>query len=364
MKKIFLCCLVLSFLNAFSQDEQSLDTTWSQDPTITFSGFLDAYYVYDFNQPSTPFRQTFLYNHNRHAEFNVNLAYFKVGISHHKYRGNFAIHTGTYVADNYAAEPGILKNIFEANVGISLKSSNKLWFDAGIFSSHIGFESAISADNWTLTRSILAENSPYFLAGSKITYKPTEQLEMTGLILNGWQRIQSISGNSLPSFGSQIKYTTKKKHTLNWSTFIGTNDPDISRRMRYFSNMYGQFQLTDKLGLISGFDIGIQQRSKHSNIYDIWFSPVLIAQYAFHSKWKTAFRLEYYQDKTGILIPTNTLNGFNTHGISWNVDYSPAKPILLRLETRYIGSMDAIFEKQYSLIQSNLIIATSLALKF
>ncbi|MBK8628485.1 MAG: outer membrane beta-barrel protein [Saprospiraceae bacterium] len=27
--------------------------------------------------------------------------------------------------------------------------------DAGIFPSHIGFESAISADNWTLTRSLL-----------------------------------------------------------------------------------------------------------------------------------------------------------------------------------------------------------------
>jgi hypothetical protein len=52
-----------------------------------------------------------------------------------------------------------LKNIYEANVGISLNKKNNLWVDAGVMPSHIGFESAISMDNWYLTRSLLAENS-------------------------------------------------------------------------------------------------------------------------------------------------------------------------------------------------------------
>jgi hypothetical protein len=70
-----------------------------------------------------------------------------------------AFHAGTDSNDHYANEPGLLKNIYEANVGISLNKKNNLWVDAGVMPSHIGFESAISMDNWYLTRSLLAENS-------------------------------------------------------------------------------------------------------------------------------------------------------------------------------------------------------------
>jgi hypothetical protein len=50
-------------------------------------------------------------------------------------------------------------------------------------------------------------------------------LEIAGLIVNGWQRIQRLQGNSLPSFGTQINYSPTEKITFNWSTFIGTDDP-------------------------------------------------------------------------------------------------------------------------------------------
>jgi hypothetical protein len=45
-----------------------------------------------------------------------------------------------------------------------------LWLDAGIFGSHMGFESALSIDNPTLTKSFVAENSPYYWSGAKLTY--------------------------------------------------------------------------------------------------------------------------------------------------------------------------------------------------
>jgi hypothetical protein len=140
------------------------DSIWQEKPTFNISGFLDVFYVYDFNQSQGAKRQPFLFNHNRHNEFNLNLGFAKLGLEHSKYRANLALQTGTYANDNYSAEPGLLKNIFEANVGLSLNKKNNLWIDAGVFASHIGFESAISTDNWTMTRSLLAENSPYFLS--------------------------------------------------------------------------------------------------------------------------------------------------------------------------------------------------------
>lgn len=360
MRILLFSILFFSSTTAFTQN----NSAWQQIPQLNISGFLDVFYVYDFNQPQGTERQAFLFNHNRHNEFNLNLGLIKFGLDHSKYRANFAMQAGTYANDNYVAEPGILKNIFEANVGLSLNKKNNLWIDAGVFASHIGFESAISMDNMTLTRSLLAENSPYFLSGAKLTFNPNDKWEIAGLIVNGWQRIQRLEGNSLPSFGTQVNFSPTEKVTLNWSTFIGTDDPDNTRRMRYFNNFYGQFQLSNKFDLIAGLDIGAQQRAKGSSTYDIWFSPVMIGQYRINKAWKIAIRAEYYQDETGVIIPTNTPNGFKTTGLSLNLDYSPIQNIFCRLEGRWLNSSDEIFEIKSAFSNSNFIIATSIAVRF
>lgn len=239
MKKIWLFNIsVLLSLISYSGIAQQLDTL-EKPGVIKLLVFSDVFYVYDFGKPMANQRQAFFYNHNRHQEVNLNLGLLSFSLEQKRYRANLALQTGTYANDNYEAEPGLLKNIFQANIGISLNRENSLWLDAGIMPSHIGFESAISADNYTLTRSILAENSPYFLSGVKLTANLIEKWEMAVLMVNGWQRIQKLTGNSLPSFGTQINYHSSDKFQINWSTFIGTDDPDSTRRMRYFNNFYG-----------------------------------------------------------------------------------------------------------------------------
>jgi hypothetical protein len=96
------------------------DSTTNEKPEFKFFGFFDVFYAYDFNKPNSDFRQPFLFNHNRHNEFNLNLGILKTSIVHSKYRANLALHAGTYVNDNYATEPDLVKNIFEANIGLSL----------------------------------------------------------------------------------------------------------------------------------------------------------------------------------------------------------------------------------------------------
>lgn len=357
--------LILASFKISAQDTSD----WYTKPTLTFSGFTDVFYIYDLNQPQGDYRQPFLFNHNRHNEFNLNLGLLKLRLENPKYRTNLALQTGTYANDNYAYEPGLLKNIFEANIGISLNKKNNLWLDAGILPSHIGFESAISMDNLTLTRSLSAENSPYFLTGAKLSYNPSKKWEIAGLIVNGWQRIKRLEGNSLQSFGTQVNFSPTNKVTLNWSTFIGTDDPDITRRIRYFNNLYGQFQITEKLVLIAGTDIGTQQESKGSSVYDVWFSPTVIGQFRINKTWKTTIRAEYYQDETAVLIGvynavSETINGFGTSGLSLNIDYSPVQNIICRVEGRWLNSRDKVFETKTTPTNNNFIIGTSIAIKF
>ena len=358
---------LLAFLIAYSTYSIVIaqnDSTRQQEPNFKVSGFLDVFYFYDFNEPQGAERQPFLFNHNRHNEFNVNLGLAKLGIDHYKFRANFAIQTGTYANDNYAAEPGVLKNIFEANIGLSLNKKNSLWIDAGIFPSHLGFESALSSDNMTLTRSLSAESSPYYLSGTKLTFNPSNRWEIAALISNGWQRIQRLEGNSMLSFGTQINYHPTNKLTLNWSTFIGTDDPDTTRRIRYFNNFYGLFNLTNKIDLIAGFDVGVQQKFKGSSTYNTWWVPVIISRYSISSSWKCAVRAEYFQDKNNVIISTGTINGFQTIGISFNLDYLPTSNIMCRFEGRWFNSRDSVFESKTNPTNNNFIIGASIAIKF
>lgn len=332
---------------------------------LKISGYLETYYSYDFANPVNHNRPGFVYSHNRHNEVNLNLGFVKLAYNTDKVRGNIALMTGSYANANLAAEQGVLKNIFEANAGVKLSKTKNLWVDAGIFASHIGFESAIGKDCWNLTRSILADNSPYYESGVKLSYtSDNEKWFISGLILNGWQRIQRVDGNNTPAWGHQLTFKPNSKITLNSSSFIGSDTPDSIRQMRYFHNFYAQIQLNEKFGLTAGFDIGAQQKSKESSDYNTWYTPILIAKYSPTEKISIAARGEYYRDANGVIIATNTPNGFQTYGYSLNLDYTILNNIVWRIEGRGFTSKDEIFTLDKQPTTQNYFVTTSLAVSF
>ncbi len=333
---------------------------------LKITGYAELYYQYDNNNPQNNTRPSFIYSHNRNNEVNLNLGFVKANYETDKLRANLALATGTYMNANYAAEPGVLKNIYEANVGIKISKSKNLWIDAGILPSHIGFESAVSKDCFTLTRSLLADNSPYYESGAKISYtSDSGKWFISGLVLNGWQRIQRVDGNSTVAFGHHLTYKPTEKITLNSSSFIGNDKPDSIRQMRYFHNLYGIFQLTEKVALTTGFDIGAEQKTKGSKQYNIWYSPVVIARYSPTQKLSFAARGEYYQDKNGVIITTGTKNGFQTFGYSLNADYWIFPNLVWRTEVKSLNSKDHIFfNRDNEFRKNNFSAVTSLAVSF
>jgi len=362
MKKVLFGLVLLASIELIAQDTTSNPQT--SNP-LSFSVFAEAYYSYDFNKPPDNNRPFFLYSHNRHNEFNVNLAFLKGIYNAKSIRANIALAVGTYMNANYAAEPGVLKNIYEANVGVKLIKTKNLWIDAGIFSSHIGFESAQSSGCWSLTRSLVAENSPYFESGAKLTYTSDNgKLTLSALALNGWQRITRVYGNSLMSWGTQIHIKTSDKVTFNYSTFLGTDKPDSIRLWRIYHNLYAIFQFNDKIGFTSGLDIGTEQVSKGSSDKNTWYTPVGIVRFTPNRNWAIALRGEYFSDKNGVIISTGTPNGFKTFGASINVDRNIGEHLLWRTEFRTFNSKDEIFVKDNILQKNNSAITTSLALTF
>jgi len=349
-----LVCLAVN-INSFAQET----------PAVRLSGYLEMYYGYDFNKPADNSRPAFIYSHNRHNEVNLNLGFIKGSFDDGALRANIALMAGAYANANYAAEPGVLKNVYEANAGVRLGKESALWLDAGIFSSHIGFESAVSKDDWVLTRNISSENTPYYESGAKLSYSAKDgKINIAVLYLNGWQRITRQDGNSKAAGGLQVTIKPSDRLTLNYSNYLGTEGPDEEGVKRIYHNFYSIVQLTDRLGLTAGFDYGMQQQSRESNDYNKVLSPVLITRFRFTDEWAIAGRFEYYEDKKGIFVPAGTPEGFRAKGYSLNLDYAPVSYALLRLEGKLYDSPDKVFAREDGFVNHNAVVTASIALSF
>lgn len=352
MKSIFLKGLLFFGLILNAQNDKKL--------SIALSGFVETYYAYDFNSSGSESKLPFMYNYNRHNEVNLNLGLLRAKVDYDNTYASIAFHSGTYVDDNYANEK--IKFINEAFVGLYLDNLKKHSIEVGIIPSYIGFESAASATNLTLTRSILAENSPYFMTGIKYNNTVSERLKFSFFITNGWQRISRENKKLAPSIGTQLVYSTATNSLFNWSTFVGEEFNGIDFSPRYFSNLYWDKKWDSQWRTIVGFDFGLQNKSQVGNSTQMWYSPVVISQYTISPKWQTAFRAEYYQDKNNVLI--TTLDEFKTVGFSMNLDYLLNDKTKFRTELRHFNSENNLIENSTMNTTSNLFFTSSLCFEF
>lgn len=323
-------------LFAFTQTLAKAQDTTKQTKFI-FSAYTDGYFQYDANKPVNNKRPEGIYNFKRSGKVFCNLALLKATFNNKKWRVNLGIMAGDYSTYNLVAEPGLLKHVYEANIGYSL--TEKLSIDAGILPSHIGFEAAIAKDNWNLSRSLLAENSPYYETGIKLNYAFNNKLSASALVLNGWQNIKDY--NRSKAFGTQVQYKPNNKWLFNSSTFIGNESQGSTGMLRLFHNLFitynaGKF----KTALLLDAGTEKNQYSKWSN----WSGTALLTQYSFSNKFSIASRFEYYNDKKGMIVNAYLPQPFTVTGYAFNTDYYIHKNILLRAEARLLHADKQIFE--------------------
>ncbi len=311
--------------------------------SLTPYGYVDGYYGYDLTGKA-PERPGFLYSHDRNNEFAVNNAIVGVRYQADQARGALGLHAGTYVEANYAAEPPTLRHLYEAYAGF--RPTRNTWLDVGIFGAHIGFESAISKDNWTLTRSLMAENSPYYEAGARLTWEAAPELTVTALALNGWQNLRDQ--NRAKATGWQIQWKPTAKLLVNSSTFYGNEQPqDSAGRRRYFHNFYASYAASDRLALAAVFDVGKQDRAPGEAGRDTWHAGAVFAKLQLADRWAATLRGEYYRAERSVIVgssmPAKGDPDFFVRGGSLNVDFAPVHHLLFRVEGKVLNSEAPIF---------------------
>ena len=100
-----------------------IDTSKSN---LAFTGYVEAYYGYDFNEPADHSRPSFIYSHNRHNEFNLNLGFIKAGYTTYV---NIGLNKGPVIFDR------IRNPITMEDISI-LDSSNRALIDVSFIKNY------------------------------------------------------------------------------------------------------------------------------------------------------------------------------------------------------------------------------------
>jgi len=268
-----------------------------------------------------------------HVELNsptVNLLLGKIAFDAKSWKGEFSMMSGTYSRDNLAHEIGILKNI--NSMWLSYAPSETIDILAGIYSSHIGVESPIGKECLVPTRSIVADNSPYYESGIRIRHQANNAIYAIHL-LNGWQRSSIDSMGILPAIGYEYSAYTEQLN-YRFSGFIGKISHDTSDGIRYYQHLGATYQIDSNFIVSASLDIGMQQKKG----LQAWiFAPLIMGQWSLNESLKAHGRLEYYYDPEGMII--SSMSGLSGLGFSMGIDWSYSNAMLFRAEWRQIHAM-------------------------
>lgn len=338
---------------------------------ITWGGFIDTQYALDFNSPPNGDR-AFTTQPARDNEFNLNLGFIEVNLTSPKTTGRLAFQAGTSVQSNYSSEPkrgsisggDLSRHIQEAKIGYLIGEKTRV--DAGIFFAHVGSESWISRDNLVLTRSLVAEYSPYYLSGLKITHSLSERLTAQVLVTNGWQNISE--NNKDKNLGTGVEYNFEYV-TIAYNAMFGNevsgdlNGTPRKGEFRHFHNFILKNRSPERLEWIAQADAGFQ-RKPDSPDYSSWWGASFMGRYKLNETQKVAFRLEHYEDADQIIIVTGQAAPFNATGGSLGFDQTLDEGLVWRNEIRILASTESIFPKEGALAKDNTTVTTSLAFSF
>jgi Putative beta-barrel porin-2, OmpL-like. bbp2 len=326
---------------------------------ISVGGYVDTYYGYDFNRPSSGDRPYFV-SSARHNEFNINLAYIDLKYSSARLRARFVPGAGTYMNSNYAHEPNGLKNLVEATIGVRLFADKQIWLDMGVLGSPYTNESYVSKDHIMYTRSLGAENAPYYLSGLKLTLPLTKKFNAYFYLLNGWQQI--TDQNSGKSLGTQVEFRPTNNLLINWDTYIGDERTSTSpqNRTRYFTDVY-LIYVKQKFTATACAYLGIQNRDDGiQKTADTWWHFNVCSKYTLRQKISLSGRVEYFNDPHSVMVtPITSVSGFTCASASLGVNFQIAQNVIARFEGRdFLSDRDVFIRNNVAVKDSQLAISS------
>ncbi len=323
--------------------------------STSVSGFVDAYYNYNANQPSLRINslRTFDGYSNQIALNLVELMVDKTPDASNS-RTGYRIALGFGQAMNVvnASDPGQLgfaQYLKEAYFSYLAPVGKGLQIDVGKFVTANGAEVIETKDNWNYSRGLLFSYAiPYYHFGLRVKYAFSDKYSLTGFLVNGWNNV--VENNTGKTYGLSVGWNPTKRVTFAQNYMAGPEGIDNNSNWRQLWDTVATYSPNSKLSFMTNFDYGRGDRivtAPGLTLPSLVSAPVFwtgaagYVKYAFHPNYALSARYEYYDDHNGF----TTGSAQNIHGFTTTFEHSIASHILSRMEFRRDSSNQPSFVK-------------------
>ncbi len=308
------------------------------------TGFLDAFYTYNWNEPTEANngRNNDLYNFNLDAN-SPTLSAAKLTLNHDPapIGAHFDFIYGK--TNKLINAPNQLDWVEQAFISVKPAKAKGLEVDLGKFVTSAGAETIEAKDNWNYSRSLLfAWAIPYWHFGLRSSM-PATKADTVGLqVVNGWNNIIHDTGGV--TVGLTNVYTDPK-YTWSLNVYTGPNNTPGQSAYRNLVDTTVLFTPNAKFNWYVNFDYGRNQDSissgKGDNLKSNWVGLAAAAHEQLTSKMAISGRAEFFNDADG--YNTGTAQDVNeataTYEYHWKVG------LVSRAEFRHDWSNQDSFHK-------------------
>lgn len=194
-------------------------SSYSEQPKFNLLGYVDTYYCTDnLDQEFNLFSSI---NHRRET-FALNIVYLKFAYNDERMRVKFALQEGDIPKNIYYQEP---KNIQQAN--IEYRIYDNLWVGAGIFPTHIGWETTHPRNNFLSSHSATTFFEPTYQTGAMLSYVFSYNFTSNLYLINGNHLFED--NNKSKTLGLAMNFTNEKV-ALGYNTIIGNEEPSEKKK--------------------------------------------------------------------------------------------------------------------------------------
>jgi len=263
---------------------------------FSVSGYLDAYYNFNFNAPASGISQDMSLNTtSNRLSLNSVTGSFQLDPAPFGFRFD-AGYGRTYDAF-YRSEPKHTdwsRYLLNAYVSYKIAAWKGLQFDFGKFVTSAGAEVPETYLNWNYSRSLLFAFGPSYHTGLRMTMPMSTTWTVGTQVVTGWNLVRD--NNSGKTIGVTSANTLARgKLTIANNYYAGPENNNTNSGWRNFYDLSIAANATRKLSSYWNVDVGRNAGSATSHFYGIAGA----ARYQILHTFAISPRLEYYCDCDG-----------------------------------------------------------------
>ncbi|OJW77640.1 MAG: hypothetical protein BGO69_07400 [Bacteroidetes bacterium 46-16] len=328
---VFFTCLLAGTcsLNAVSAQEADTFATYS------LSAYADVYYAAYTDSVGHGNFQQFPTTSPRNNSIGLNIVQVSSRYDGEKVRGMMTLHFGDIPKSTWS---GTYNPIQEAHLGVRLCKT--LWIDGGFFRTHFGTEYLLPVENITSSVAVATYFEPYYEAGLRLNYDPTDKLEINLFLLNGYGIDEDF--NKRKSVGLGITYALSDAAGMGYTNYLGDDSPDTAKfaQTRFAQNLFFNYS-GSMVKFQAGADLYIQGNSAIGNKNGTAMAYSLLATIGYQAAAKVSVygRAALFRDPDGFLSGVITddihdLTGYKLWEGTAGLEVKPVDNSYVRFELR------------------------------